>query len=137
VCLRSTCELGSCSERALSVNRSCSLSKKEKNERDRQSWLESFAKARTPSDILPSSSRFLRYNTRYNNRETTYVRQQGLGIQVVDCAQTAAQESGNSSIPRSATKDIPGYSSITRSDRKHIYLDVLLFTRSDRNHIPE
>jgi hypothetical protein len=51
----------------------------------------SFAKAPTPSHLLPSRSRFLRYNKRYNNREPTYVWQQGPGIQVVDCAQTTAQ----------------------------------------------
>jgi hypothetical protein len=36
-------------------------------------------------------SRFLRSSKRYNNREPTYVCQQGPGTQAIGCAQTAAQ----------------------------------------------
>jgi hypothetical protein len=77
--------------------------------------------AQTPSDILPSNSRFLRCNKLQQQRANVpkgiqvvdYPSiqvvdcAQAPGIQVVDCAQTTTQESGNSSIPRSDREHIP------------------------------
>ena len=51
-----------------------------------------FKRAPTPSHLLPPSSHFFRSNKRYNNRESTYVCQQGVDIQVVCSTQTTSQD---------------------------------------------
>ena len=79
------CALGGCCVRACSGQQKLFSYKEEKMKvtvMARELWREN-GRPLTSSPLAP----FLRYNKSYNNREPTYVRQDGPGILFVDFAQ--------------------------------------------------